>query len=52
MEVRNFSSAAEIIAAAETWLDGQPSNFFFLFGLQKLEQGVKKCIELRVEYAE
>ena len=26
---RNFSSDAEFIAAAETWLDGQPSEFFF-----------------------
>jgi len=30
----HFSSTAEIIAAAETWLDGQPSEFF-LNGLQK-----------------
>ena len=26
---RHFSSRAEVIAAAETWLDGQPSEFFF-----------------------
>ena len=26
---RHFSSDAEVIAAAETWLDGQPSEFFF-----------------------
>ena len=25
---RHFSSEAEVIAAAETWLDGQPSEFF------------------------
>jgi len=25
----HFSPDAEIIAAAETWLDGQPSEFFF-----------------------
>jgi hypothetical protein len=42
----------EVIAAAVTWLDGQPSNFFFLSGLQKLEQQVKKYIELRGEYVE
>jgi hypothetical protein len=30
----NFSSDAEGIAAAETWLDGQPSDFF-LSGFQK-----------------
>jgi hypothetical protein len=24
-----FSSDAEVIAAAETWLEGQPSEFFF-----------------------
>ena len=26
---RHFSSDAEVIVAAETWLDGQPSEFFF-----------------------
>jgi len=26
---RHFSSDAEVIAAAEIWLDGQPSVFFF-----------------------
>ena len=26
---RHFSSDAEVIPAAETWLDGQPSEFFF-----------------------
>ena len=25
---RHFSSDAEVTAAAETWLDGQPSEFF------------------------
>ena len=48
---RHFSSNAEVIAAAETWLDGQPSEFF-LSGLQKLEQRAKNCIELRGEYVE
>ena len=33
---RHFSSEAEVIAAAETWLDGQLSELF-LIGLQKLE---------------
>ena len=47
----HFSSDAEVIAAAETWLDGQPSEFF-LSGLQKLEQQAKKCTELRGEYVE
>ena len=45
----HFSSHAEVIAAVETWLDRQPSEFF-LSGLQKLEQWAKKCIELRGEY--
>ena len=49
---RHFSSDPEVIAAAETCLDGQPSEFFFLRGFQKLEQRAKKCIELRVEYVE
>ena len=48
---RHFSSDAEVIAATETWLGGQPSEFF-LSGLQKLEQRAKKCIELRGEYVE
>jgi len=48
---RHFSSDAEAIAAAETWLDGQPSEFF-LSGLQKSEQRSKKCTELRGEYVE
>jgi hypothetical protein len=39
MKDRHFSSDAEVIAAAETWSDGQPSEFFILSGLQKLEFG-------------
>jgi len=42
---RHFSSEA-VIPAAETWLDGQHSEFF-LSGLQKLEQRAKNFIELR-----
>ena len=38
---RHFSSDAEVIAAAETWLDGQPSEFF-LSGLHCLKQWNKK----------
>jgi len=48
---RHFSSYAEVIAAAEIWLDGQPSEFF-LSDLQTLEQQVKKRIELRGECVE
>jgi len=51
MKGHHFSSNMEVIAAAETWLDGQPSEFF-LSGLQKLEQRAKKCIELCGEYVE
>jgi hypothetical protein len=40
-----------VIAAVETWLDGQPSEFL-LSGLQKLEQRSKKCIDCRGEYVE
>ena len=40
----------DVIAATETWLDGQ--LFFFLSGLQKLDQRAKKCIELRGEFVE
>jgi len=41
----------EVIAAMESWLDGQPPEFV-LSGLQKLEQWAKKCIELCGEYVE
>ena len=40
---RHFSSDAEIIAAAETWLDGQNSEFL-LSGLQILEQRDKSVL--------
>jgi len=33
---RHFSSDAEIIAAAETWLDEQPSGYFFFEWLAKV----------------
>ena len=52
LKVRHFSSGTEIIAAAETWLDGQLSEYFFLSGFQKLEQRAKNRIELRGEYVE
>ena len=48
---RHFFSNTEVIAAAETWLDEQPSEFFFS-GFQMLEQQAKKCIELCGEYVE
>jgi len=48
---RHFSSNAKVIAATETWLDGQLSEFV-LSGLQTLQQQAKKCIELCGEYAE
>jgi len=51
LKVRHFSSDAEFISAAETWLDGKRSENF-LSGLQKLEQRTKKCIELCGEYVE
>jgi len=38
LKSRHFSSDAEVIAAPETWLDGQPSELF-LSGLGKLEFG-------------
>jgi len=41
-----------VIAAAETCLDGQPSEFFFLSGLWKLEQRAEKCIEIRGDFVE
>ncbi len=47
----HFSPDKEVIAAVETWLDRQPSEFF-LSGLQNLEQWAKKCTELRGVYTE
>ena len=44
-------SDAEVIAAAETWLDGQLSDFFSS-DLRKLEQRAKTYIELRGVYVE
>ena len=38
LKVRHFSSDEEVIAAAETWLEGKHSELF-LGGLQKLEFG-------------
>ena len=49
LNIRHFWSDVEVIAVAETWLDGQLSDFF-LSGLQKLEQGANRFIELRGEY--
>ena len=51
LKVRHFLSDAEVIAAAETWLDGQLSDFF-LSDLQKLGQRAKEFTELRREYIE
>ena len=48
---RHFPSEAEVIATAETWLDGQNSEIV-LSGLQKLEQRAKNCIELGEVYVE
>ena len=48
---RQFSTDAEVIAAAETWFEGQFSELF-LSGLQKLVQQAKKFTEPRVEYVE
>ena len=47
----HFLSSAEVIAAAETWLDRQLSEFF-LCGLQELQRWAKKCTELCGEYVE
>ena len=46
----HFSSDADVIAVAETSLVGQSSEFVSV--LQRLEQQVKKCIELRGEFVE
>jgi hypothetical protein len=48
---RHFSSEAEVISAAETWLDGQRSESFLNI-LQMLERRAKTYIELRGKYGE
>jgi hypothetical protein len=40
-----------VIAAADTWIDGQRSEIF-LSGLQRLDQRAKRFIEVRGEYVE
>jgi histone-lysine N-methyltransferase SETMAR len=45
---RHFSSDTEVIAAAETWLDGQPSEFFFFGGLQNFLHRDINCPLIRV----
>ena len=40
---RHFSSDVEVIAAAETWLGGQHSEFF-LSGWKNLEQGLRSVL--------
>jgi len=51
LKYRHISFYTEVIVAAVTLLDGQHCECFFNV-LQKLEQRVKKCIELRWEYVE
>jgi len=36
LKVRHFSSDTEVIAVTDTWLDGQPSDFFFFEWLLKV----------------
>jgi len=50
LKVRSFSSDAEGIAVAETWLDGYTSEFFWV--TCKVRARAKKCIELLWEYVE
>ena len=52
LNIRHFSSDVEVIAATETWLDGQYTDFFFLSGLQRLDQRAKKFNEPRGKYVE
>ena len=48
---RHFSSDAKIVADAETWSDGQYSEFLFEW-LAKVRATGKKCIELCGEYVQ
>jgi len=51
LKSRQFSSDAEVITVAKTWLDGKISEFV-LSDLQKLEQRAKKGTELRGDCVE
>ena len=51
MNISHFLSDVKVIAAAETWLDGQFYELF-LSALEKLEQRANWCIELRRNYVE
>ena len=50
LEGQDFSSDTEVIAAAESWLDGRSE--IFVSALKKLEQRAMKCTELHGEYIE
>jgi len=50
LKAGHFSSDVEVIVATETWLDGQPSEFFFFF--EWLAEVRATCIELRGEYVD
>ena len=54
IESRHFSSDAKLIVAAETWLEGQTADFYFLFflWLAKFTPAGEKCIEFRGDYVE
>jgi len=43
-KIRHFSSDAEVIAAAETWLDGQPSEFFFRVACKSWSNGLRSVL--------
>ena len=44
LKVRHFSSDPEVIAAAETWLDGQHCEFFFWVACKSQSNGLKSVL--------
>jgi hypothetical protein len=44
LKVHHFSSDAEVIAAAEPWLDGQTSELFFWVSCKSLSNGLRSVL--------
>ena len=52
LEVHHFSSETEVIATAEIWLDGQPSDFFFSVAWKSWSNGLRSVLSFVGEYVE
>jgi len=48
---KHFSSDAEVEAAVRKWISSQPQTFF-MDGMNKWVERVKKCVAVNVGYVE